>query len=286
MLRNFKTACALAIMLVAGISSMNAQSLKTPAPSPSQTIKQAFALSEITVEYSRPGVKDRVIFGNVVPFDKIWRTGANSATKITFGEDVKIEGNAVAAGTYALYTIPGKKSWEVMLYKDLKLGGNTSEYKKENEVVRFTVKSMSTKEKTETFTINISDVKASTANVELVWDKTKVSFNVVADIDSKIMKNIDNAVAADTLAYFQAANYYYENGKDLSKALAWAKKAAEKNPKAFWILHLQAKIEYKMKDYAAAIATSEKVKTLAAEAKNDDYVKMADGVIADAKKAK
>ena len=286
MLRKFKTAFTLALMLVAGISSMNAQTLKTPAPSPSQTIKQAFALSDITVDYSRPSAKGRVVFGNVVPFDKIWRTGANSATKITFGEDVKIQGNAVPAGTYALYTIPGKKSWEIMLYKDLKLGGNTSEYKKENELVRFTVKSVSTKDKTESFTINIADVKSSTANIELVWEKTKVSFNVVADIDSKIMANIDNAVKADTLAYFQAANYYYENGKDLDKALEWVKKATEKNPKAFWILHLQAKIEYKKKDYAAAIATSEKVKALATDAKNDDYVKMADGIIADAKKGK
>jgi len=283
---NIKSLYTLAIVAIMSICSLQAQTLKTPAPSPLQTIKQAFALSDITVEYSRPSAKGRVIFGNVVPFEKIWRTGANGATKITFGEDVEVEGNKVEAGTYALYSIPNKKSWEVMLYKDLKLGGNTAEYKKENEVLRFTVKPESMKTKVETFTINISDVTSNTSNIELSWEKTKISFKVVADIDTKIMKNIDNAIAADTLAYFQAANYYYENGKDLNKALEWVTKAFDKNPKAFWILQLKAKIEYKLKNYDAAIASAEKVITLAKEAKNDDYVTMAEKLIADAKKAK
>ena len=116
--------------------SLTAQQLKVPAPSPLQTIKQAFALSDITIEYSRPGVKNRVIFGDVVPFGKTWRTGANQTTKITFGEDVKVEGNPVTAGTYGIYSVPNKDSWDIMFYKDLTLAGNVAEYKPENEVLR------------------------------------------------------------------------------------------------------------------------------------------------------
>jgi tetratricopeptide (TPR) repeat protein len=192
----------------------------------------------------------------------------------------------VAAGTYALYTIPGKGKWEIMLYKDLKLGGNVAEYKKENEMLRFSVNTKPTAEKVETFTINIADMSAASTNVELLWENTKVSFKVTADFDATIMKNIETALAADSRPYYQAANYYYENNKDLTKALEWANKALEQNPKAFWVMHLKAKIELKMKNYDAAIATSEKVISMAKEAKNDDYVKLGEGVIAEAKKAK
>lgn len=263
--------------------TVSAQQLKVPAPSPLQTIKQAFALSDITVEYSRPGVKNRVVFGDVVPFGKVWRTGANAATQITFGEDVTVEGKAVSAGTYALYSVPNKDSWELMLYKDLKLGGNVADYKKENEVLRFSVKPTQAT-KTETFTINIADITATTANIELIWDQTKVSFKVQADIDAKMMKNIDAALANDSRPYFQAASYYYDNNKDLKTALEWATKAADANPKAFWMWMLKAKIQLKAGDKKAAIETAQKVVTVATEAKNDDYVKMAEKLIADAKK--
>ncbi len=286
MFNKLKTLFAFGAIAAVSMTSVQAQLLKTPAPSPMQTVKQAFALSDITVEYSRPSAKGRKVFGEVVPFEKIWRTGANASTKITFGEDVEVKGTKIAAGTYALYTIPNKKSWEVMLYKDLKLGGNTAEYKKENEVLRFVVKPESMKEHVETFTINITDIRPNTCNIALMWEKTRVVFDVVADIDSKIMKNIENAAAADTLNYYVAANYYYENGKDLNKAYEWVKKAAEKNPKAYWVMNLQSKIEYKLKNYDAAIASAEKVIALAKDAKNDEYVKFGEDMIAKSKKAK
>lgn len=264
----------------------NAQQLKVPAPSPTQTLEQNFALSSIKIEYSRPSAKGRVIFGDLVPFGKIWRTGANSSTKITFGEDVKVEGNALASGTYALYTIPNKDSWEILFYKDLKLGGNVAEYKAENEVLRVKVKSSAYGAKVETFTINVADIAASAANVELIWENTRVVFNVVADIDSKIMKNIESSLAADSRPYFQAAGYYYDNDKDLNKALEWANKAIEQNPKAFYMVHLKAKIQLKLKDYKGAIATAEQSIALAREAKNDDYVAMNQKLIAEAQKGK
>ncbi len=282
MIQTLKTiTIALALTAATG-NSLQAQ-LKVPAPSPSQTLKQAVGLSEISIEYSRPGVKGRTIYGDVVPFGKVWRTGANAATKITFGEDVKVEGQPVAAGTYALYTVPGKDSWEVMLYKDLTLGGNVADYKKENELVRFAVKPTTLNDKVETFTIDVADVTANAANIALLWEKTRVAFHVVADIDSKIMKNIEANVVNDNRPYFQAASYYYENDKDLVKASEWVDKAIAANPKAFWMVMLKAKIQAKQKDKKGAVASAEKVIALATEAKNDDYVAMAKKLIAENK---
>lgn len=265
-------------------SSMNAQTLKVPAPSPLQTTKQAFALSDITIEYSRPSVKGRVIFGDVVPFGKVWRTGANASSKITFGEDVKVEGTSVSAGTYAIYSIPNKDSWDIMLYKDLTLGGNVAEYKSENEVLKIKVKPSALTNKVETFTINVADVTSNTCSIELTWDKTRVAFNVSAEIESKIMKNIETVMSKDARPYYQAANYYYENDKDLAKATEWINKAVEQNPKAYWVMLLKAKILLKAKDNKGAIAAAEETIALAKADQDDAYVKMAEKLIADAKK--
>jgi hypothetical protein len=278
---------ALALFAAASLftGTMQAQ-LKVPAPSPSQTIKQAFGLSDITIDYSRPGAKGRVIYGDVVPFGKVWRTGANAATKITFGDDVKVEGNDLKAGTYAVYTVPNKDSWDIMFYKDLTLGGNVAQYKPENEVLRVKVKPATLTAKVETFTMNVTDIAPTTANIELVWEKTRVVFGVKTEIDEKIMKNIEATVMKDTKPYFQAANYYYENDKDLKQALEWANKAIEQNPKAYWIVTLKAKIYLKMKDAKAATETANSAIALAKEDQNDDYVRNNEKIIADAKKIK
>jgi len=275
---------AMALFAAASIftTNVNAQ-LKTPAPSPAQTVKQAFALSEITIDYSRPSVKGRTIFGDVVPFGKVWRTGANGSTKITFGEDVKVEGNDVKAGTYAIYSVPDKDMWEIMLYKDLTMGGDVSSYKKEDEVLRFKVKSSALAANVETFTINVADVTPSKANIEIQWEKTRVAFSVVADIDTKIMKNIENTVIKDNKPYFSAASYYYENDKDMKQALEWADKAVAANPKAYWVVLLKAKIQVKLKDNKGANATATQALTLAKEDQDDAYVKMAEKIIAETK---
>ena len=283
MLQNLKTLSAAIALTVISSTTLTAQ-LKVPAPSPSQTVKQAFALSDISIDYSRPSVKGRVIFGDIVPFGKIWRTGANGATKIAFGEDVKVEGMAVPSGTYALYTIPNKDSWEIMLYKDLTLGGDVANYKKENEIAHFTVKPKSLNDKVETFLIEIADITSNTANINLNWEKTRVSIGIVAEIDSKIMKNIETNVMNDNRPYFQAASYYYETDKDLAKASEWIDKGIAANPKAFWMVMLKAKIQVKQKDQKGAVATAQQVIALATEAKNDDYVKQAEKLIAENKK--
>jgi hypothetical protein len=256
-----------------------AQGIKTPAPSPTQTIKQDFALSSIEVNYSRPAVKGRKIFGDVVPFGAMWRTGANGATKVTFGEDVKVGGVAVKAGSYALYSIPNAGEWEIILNKGVNNGGLTG-YKAEEDVARFKVKSMNLPMNIESFTIIIGDVLAASANIQVLWENTAVSIPVEADIDSKIMKSIDGAMNVDSRPYFAAAGYYYDNGKDLSKALEWASKAIEAQPSAYWMVHLKAKIQAKMGDKVAAKATALKGIELAKAGGNPDYVALNEKLIA------
>ncbi len=259
----------------------DAQTIKMPAPSPVSTVKQAFGLSEISVEYSRPSAKGRVVYGDVVPFDALWRTGANSCTKITFGEDVKIDGKAVAAGTYSLFSIPGKAEWTIILNKNTKLGG-TNGYSEAEDVLRFKTKSKAKAEKTETFTIDFANLKPTQATIELIWENTVVAFDVVTEFDDKVMKNIESVMAKDARPYHQAASYYYDNKKDMKQALDWATKAFEANPEAYWSAMLKAKIQLELKDYKGAIATAEQVKVLAKE--DPAYTKMADELIATAKK--
>ena len=284
MIKTKKMIGALAIAALS-FSSLNtqAQQLKVPAPSPLQTVKQNFALGDVTIEYSRPAVKGRVIFGDVVPYGKIWRTGANATTKITFSDDVKLEGMDVKAGTYGLYTIPNKDSWDIMLYKDLTLGGNVADYKQENEVLRFKVKPTTLNTKMESLTINLADVTPTTATFEILWENTRVPMKLTADIDAKVMKNIDATVTGDNRPYFQAASYYYENNKDLKQASVWIDKALEQNPKAFYMMLLKAKIAYKQNDKVNGKASAEKTIALATEAKNDDYIAMAKKLMADNK---
>ena len=273
------------LFLAFGMLSLGAaaQKITVPAPSPLQIVTQKFGLGEVTIEYSRPAVKGRTIFGDVVPYGKIWRTGANATTKITFTDEVKLEGNVVQPGTYGLYTVPNKDSWEIMLYKDLTLNGNVGDYKTENEVLRFKVKSMKIPMKMESFMINIGDISATEAKLTLLWENTVVAIKMTTDIDARVMESIDASMKSDKPEYFRAAGYYFDNGKDLKKALEWATKATEENPKAFYMFNLKARIEYKLGDKAAGKASAEKSIALAKEAKNDDYVSLGEKLLSDNK---
>jgi hypothetical protein len=256
-----------------------AQGIKTPAPSPTQTIKQDFALSSIELNYSRPLAKGRKIFGDLVPFGKMWRTGANGATKVTFGEDVKVGGVAVKAGSYAIYSIPNTNEWEIILNKGINNGG-LSGYKTEEDVARFKVKPSTLPFAIESFTMMIGDVLPASANIQILWENTVVSIPVEADIDSKIMKSIDAAMNVDSRPYFAAASYYFEVGKELPKALEWVNKAIDAQPSAYWMVHLKAKIQAKIGDKVGAKATALKGIELAKEGKNDDYVALNQKLIA------
>jgi Protein of unknown function (DUF2911) len=273
-MKKIMIACALFLSM-----EISAQGLKTPAPSPTQTIKQDFALSTVEVVYSRPNAKGRVIFGDLVPYGKMWRTGANGATKLTFGEDVKVGGMPVKAGSYALYTIPNKDEWEIVINKGANnsgLGG----YKAEDDVARFKVKPSTLPFAVETFTIMLSDQTASSMKLWVIWGNTEVGLPIEADIDTKIMKSINEAMNVDSKPYFAAAGYYFDNGKDLTKALEWANKAVEAQPKAYWVAHLKAKIQAKMGDKVGAKATALMSIALAKEGGNPDYVALNEKLIA------
>jgi hypothetical protein len=267
-----------ALLLLASMQ-VSAQALKVPVTSPLQTVKQQFALSDISVEYGRPGARSRTVFGDVVPYGKIWRTGANGATKITFGDDVTIEGKVVKAGTYALYTIPNANEWTIMLYNDLKLGGDVSNYKTENEVMRFTAKPRLQKDAVETFTIDMQNILPTSMQIDLVWQNTRVGFTVNTDIDERIMKNIQSSVEKDNRPYYQAASYYYDNNKDLTKALEWVSKATEQNPDAYWIWTKKAQIQAKMGDKKGAVLTATKAGELAKADGDDAYQRITRQII-------
>ena len=273
------------LFLAFGMLSLGAaaQKITVPAPSPLQTVTQKFGLGEVTIEYSRPAVKGRKIFGDVVPFGKIWRTGANATTKVTFTDDVKLEGKDVKAGTYGLYTIPNKDSWEIMLYKDLTLNGNVAEYKADNEVLRVKVKAISIPMKMESLMINFGDITATEAKLTLIWENTVVAIKITTDIDARVMQSIDASMKSEKPEYFRAASYYFDNGKDLKQALIWASKATEENPTAFYMFNLKARIEYKLGDKAAGKASAEKSIALAKDAKNDDYIALGEKLLSDNK---
>ncbi|MCE3283505.1 MAG: hypothetical protein K0Q66_2242 [Chitinophagaceae bacterium] len=247
--------------------------LRTPAPSPAQTIRQDFGIGSIELNYSRPGVKDRKVFGNVVPFGKVWRTGANTATTITFSDSVTIGGKGVKAGKYGLVTIPNEKEWTIIITKDLNVTSPTA-YKQENDVLRYTAPVSKLDDKEETFTMQFANVTNNSIELELSWDKTKVSLPITTNTDDKVMSQIENNLIKDNRPYFQAAQYYYDNGKDMTLAMQWVNKALETNTRAPWMHLLRARIALKQGDKATAKAAAEKALAVATEIKNDDYVRM------------
>jgi tetratricopeptide (TPR) repeat protein len=254
------------------LGSASAQSIPFPQPSPAATISQKFATSKIELSYSRPSAKGRKVFGEVVPFGKFWRTGANSATTINFGEDVKINGTDVKAGKYGLLSYPGESEWTIILTKDLTVTSEDA-YKKENDVARFTVKTEKLNDYCETFTIELNNIRNDAADLVIKWEQTTVRLKIMSFYDDRITKQIGDVMGKDSRPYFGAANYYYENNKDLNQALVWVNKAVEANPKAYWVLLLKAKIQKGLKDYNGAIETSNKSIELAKEGNDEAYQK-------------
>ena len=265
-------------VIAAGAFIVAGAQLKTPAPSPSQTIKQDFGLSTIELSYSRPGVKGRKIFGDIVPFGKVWRTGANSATTLTFDDEVIIGGIKIPAGKYGLLTIPEKKNWTIIITKQTDVTSPAA-YKPEMDVVRVTTDVSKMKSATESFTMQFANVKPSSCELQIMWDKSAVVFPIVTEIDAKIMASIEKAMKGDKPPYFQAAMYYMENGKDLNQSLAWFNKAVEAQPDAFWIQHQWANCLAKLGQKNEAKTAALKSKELAIAAKNDDYVKLNDKLL-------
>ena len=258
-----------------------AQQLKTPAPSPTQTIQQDFGISSMQVIYSRPGMRGRKIFGDLVPYGKVWRTGANSATRIKFNDDVMIGGTPLKAGEYALFTIPNENEWDIIINKGTANWG--TEYKQEDDLVRLKVKPAKLNDAVETFTMQFDNIKSNAADLKIMWDKTAVAIPITADIDTKVMAQINNLMNRDNRPYFSAAMYYLESGKDLNQAVTWFDKAIEQNPEAFWVYHQKANALAKLGKKEEARKTAGRSMELARTQKNDDYVKLNEKLIASLK---
>ncbi len=268
-----KTVFTILILSVSilAITTLQAQ-IKTPAPSPGAKIEQTVGLTDISIEYSRPGKKGRELFVDVEAWGKPWRTGANASTKITFSDDVKIEGNEVPKGTYALYSIPDKENWTVMLYKDLKLGGNMSKYDTIQELIRFQVKTVIMEGvEMENFAFIIDEIKSNSATIGFAWGKYYVPFKVETEVDAVVMAAIEETMAGPSRNdYYQSARYYYNTDKDINQALTWVKKANEMEKK-YWQLRLEAQIHAKLGDKNRALSKIADSSTAAKEAENNDY---------------
>lgn len=259
----------------------DAQSIKTPQPSPGQIIKQDFGISSIELNYSRPGIKGRKIFGDLVPYGKVWRTGANSATRIKFSDDVTIGEQALKAGEYAIYTVPNEKEWDIIINKGSANWG--TDYKQEDDILRVKAAPVKLDQPVETFTMQFANIKPNSADLQLMWDKTLVSVPIATDVDKKVIADIDKVMKNDNRPYFQAAMYYMETGRDLNQALSWFDKAIEQNPNAYWVYHQKANAQAKLGKKEDAKTTAQKSMELAKTANNEDYIKLNEKLIASLK---
>lgn len=275
----------LLIVVIALMCTVAQAQVQVPAASPAGSVSSTIGLTDVKIDYFRPRVKGRKVFGEkdvMHPYGAIWRTGANSGTKITFSDDVKVEGIAVPKGEYLIFTWPGATEWTVSLYKDTKIGGDTDAYDKTQEAANFKVKAEKLPAKVETFTISIDDIAEDnkSGKVSLAWENTAVRFTIATEYDAKVMKSIEANTKVAPGNYANAAAYYLENGKDLNQALAWINEAIKANPKAFWWVHQKAKIQAKMGDAKGARETANASIALAKENGNDfGYVKLNEDLI-------
>ncbi|GAA0877144.1 DUF2911 domain-containing protein [Algoriphagus jejuensis] len=271
---------SLMTMLLASFVSFS-QQLQMPQASPSSKISQQFGLSVVTVDYSRPSTKGRKIFGELVPYGQIWRTGANSATQINFSTEVSISGQTVPAGNYALYAIPEKSHWTLILSKNTKLWGAIG-YDQSEDQLRFQVPVTKTKNKSESFEIGFNNITDNSAVASVAWENSQVEFKIETKVDpivmAEIQKLVIDAKSTDPTLLFQAANYYFTTSKDLNQAYAWVKESTDKDPK-YWTMYLRAKIEMALGMKTEAHDSATKSKSMAAAEENPDYVSLNERLI-------
>ncbi len=266
------------LMFAIELSAQPSPQIQFPQASPGCTIKQRVGITDIEVVYSRPSRKDRQIMGNIVPFGKVWRTGANAATKITFSTPVKLNGTDVAAGSYALYTIPGEDEWTIILNKGV--GKSGTQYDEKEDVVRFKTTPQQLSEQIETFMIEFNDLRDESATMNLVWDRTVVPVKIEIPLTDKLVPQIEAVMASDAKQkpYFQAAVFYYDHGQDLKKAKEWINAAVAQN-EAYYTVHWKAKILAKLGEKDDAIAAAKRSKELAEKANYGAYVKLNDDLL-------
>jgi tetratricopeptide (TPR) repeat protein len=218
-------------------------------------------LTFVEVYYSRPNNNDREIFGGLVPYGKLWRTGANAVTKIKFSKPVTLGGKEIPAGEYVLFTIPTADEWTIIVSKDAKVQ-STADYKEANDAARITAKPESIPDTIETFTIGLGDVKGASATLNIVWDKTRVPVKLTTDDVEQISKQLDAVVSErtplDPRTAYQAAAFYYDNNKDMKQAAKWIDQALEKNPDAYFMHYKKAQIQAKLGNKKEAVASAQK----------------------------
>jgi hypothetical protein len=280
-MKKFYTCICTGILLFASISCY---AQITPQPSSTQTIVQDFGLGKINLVYSRPDVKERKIFGGMEPYGTVWRTGANSATVIKFTDEVTMEGKKIPAGEYGLFSIPGEKEWTIIISKQPNQWGAYS-YKESDDFVRFTVKTEHPAALTETMTLNFTDVTPTTCNLQMMWEHSGFTVHMTTDIDARVMARIDSAMNTAKKPYYAAVIYYYNNNKDMTKALEWANELDKDTMFPPYVPKLwKARVLLKKGDKAAAIATAQEGVKAAEEGKSQEYIRLNEEVIAQAKK--
>lgn len=266
------------ILLIASFIFNTQAQITTPAPSPFQKIEQRVGLTDVTVEYSRPGVKGRKIFGELLDYGKIWRTGANASTKISFSTDFTIAGKKLEKGTYALYTIPNKDSWDIILYTDTSNWGSPKKLDKSKIATKVTVSTKVFPMLIETLTITFDYITSNSAVLGVRWENTSVGFKFETPTDSIVAASIKKTMIGNPTAndLYAAAVYYLQTGKDIKKAQSWIDKAIEMsaNKPKFWYLRQQALIHAKAGNHKKAIAAAKESLTYAEKAGNTSYIKM------------
>ena len=237
------------------------EKVEFPQASQHAVVKQRIGLTDVEVDYSRPNKNDREIFGGLVPFGKMWRTGANKPTRIKFSADVKLGFKDVPAGEYLVYTIPNASEWTIILSKDLN-AQSVADYKQEADAVRIAARPMVLSPPEETFTIGLDDLRADSATLYFEWDKIRVPVKLTTNDVGKVSQGIDAAVKGgkpqEAGFYYSAASFYLDQNKDLPQALKWVDQAIEKNPKAYFMQYKKAQILAKMGNKKEAIAAAEK----------------------------
>lgn len=249
----------------------------TPQPSPFSKVEQKVGLTDITLEYSRPGVKDRKIFGDLVPFGKLWRFGANKNTTITFSDDIVFAGQNVKAGSYAIYATPGESLWEVYLYSDTNNWGTPEQWDESKVAAIAKVQVYPVPFSVESFTLDINSITNKGASLEMIWEKTYFAVPFEVPTDDKVLTSINDVLGGTPTSndYFSSAVYYLQENKDIKQAKEWIDKAIKMEEKPqFWKLRQQSLIYAKAGDTKGAIEIAKKSLEGAKEAGNDDYVKL------------
>lgn len=279
-------ASAAAALVVSGAFAQEPK-LELPQASPTSTVKQRVGVTDIEITYSRPSVKDRKIFGGLLPWNEVWRAGANNATKIVFSTPVKLNGTSIPAGTYGLFAIPGQNEWQVILNKISKQWGAYT-YSAEDDVARIPAKPQALTQPVETFLIDINDIRDESATLNLIWETTRVPVKIEVDVLATVVPQIEAVMSGpgQKKPYVAAAMFYLDHKLDLKKALGWMDAAIAEQPKGFYLHYRKAKILAAMGDKPAALATAKQSIELAKADKSPagpEYIRLNEALIADLK---